>query len=469
MAPMAEYHVQALTEALDGIDRGALARAIAGRPAGHAAAIATEMQQAILVDVPAFSQSRNPALPPDLARHCREHIEEILRLLRDATVGRFEFVQEYARRRAEQRFPLDATLHSYRSGAKILARWLRQSAAPNKSAKASQDACSRVDGFAREYTDAVSTVFASAYSSHLLLLADVAGDQRTQLLKLLLDGSDEADVRAARLLREGGFLEERQLFCVALARSVDPTEMLDAPRARRLAEAIEQIMAEVPVRRLLDVHLNKVTMVFAAVRRISGWTAPRASLAAQIQEKLAFVGNAALIGVSNDVVSASQVPNAYREAAAALEMASVGQRVVRFSEISLPRLLLHFAAQDFCRVLPAWTKEFYQANDDADGALIATLRAYADVDMNVLKAAQVLSVHPNTIYARLQRIAAISGLDARSLHPLLDLLIVSDCNPQGRRPSVPPRVRLSPTNHDGSAPVGTSRKYSRASVRRASR
>ena len=73
------------------------------------------------------------------------------------------------------------------------------------------------------------------------------------------------------------------------------------------------------------------------------------------------MGNAALIGISNDVVSASQVPNAYREAAAALEMASVSQRVVRFSDISLPRLLLHFAAQDFCRVLPAWTKEFYKA------------------------------------------------------------------------------------------------------------
>ncbi len=428
---MSDYHVNALSESLHRIGRGAPVAAMIGRLSSNAAKIAAQLQQAVLTEVPEYTKSRNPALLPELARHGNEHIQEILRLLREGTVGRFEFVHEQARRRAEHRFPLEATLHAYRSGSKILSRWLRESALmPRKSAKAAQEAITGVTDFAMEYTDAISTAFAAAYSSHLLLLAEVAGDQRSQLLRILLEGSDEADVRAAKLLREAGFLEERQSFCVALARSVDPAEMLDAPRARRLVDAIEQIVANLPVRRLIDVHLNKVTMVFAAVRRISGWTAPRASLAKQIKETLAFVGNAALIGVSSDVPSTSQVPTAYREAAAALELASVGRRVVRFSEISLPRLLLHFAAQEFRRVLPPWTADFYEANEHAKGALIATVRAYADVDMNVLKAAQVLGVHPNTIYARLQRIADISGLDARSLHPLIELLIVCDCNPR---------------------------------------
>lgn len=47
--------------------------------------------------------------------------------------------------------------------------------------------------------------------------------------------------------------------------------------------------------------------------------------------------------------------------------------------------------------------------------------------MNVLKAAQSLGVHPNTVYARLQRIFDISGLQARSFDALSDLLIVCDC------------------------------------------
>jgi sugar diacid utilization regulator len=76
---------------------------------------------------------------------------------------------------------------------------------------------------------------------------------------------------------------------------------------------------------------------------------------------------------------------------------------------------------------PAWAPEFYAADDAARGALAATLRAYAGVDMNVLKAAQSLGVHPNTVYARLQRIFDISGLQARSFDALSDLLIVCDC------------------------------------------
>ena len=430
-APMSDFHAKSLGEALQRIGRGAPVSAIIGRLSSNAPKIAAQLREAVLTEVPEFSKSRNPALLPELARHGREHIEEALRLLSGGAVGRFEFVHEHAQRRAEERFPLEASLHAYRSGSKVVSRWLRESAfSLKKPAKASREAIASLTDFAMEYTDAISTAFAAAYSSHLRLLAEVAGDQRSQVLKILLDGNDEADVRAGRLLREAGFLEERQSFCVALARSVDATEMLDAPRARRLADAIEQIVADLPARRLIDVHANKVTMVFAAVRRISGWTAPRAPLAKQIQETLGFVGNAALIGVSNDVPSTSQIPTAHRQAAAALELASVSQRVVRFSEIPLPQLLLHFASQDFRRVLPAWTNEFYKANDDSDGVLIATLRAYAQVDMNVLKAAQVLDVHPNTIYARLQRIAGISGLDARSLHPLIDLLIVSDCGPR---------------------------------------
>jgi hypothetical protein len=429
---MTNYHASGLNDALRRVAASPFLAAAIERVAGNAGALAAQLQQAVLADVQQFSKSRNPDLLPELARHGAEHVEEIVRLLRGGDPGRFDFVHEHARRRAEQRFPLEATLHAYRSGHKVLSRWLRESAltvaAPAQDA---QRAIAAIADFAMEYTDAISMAFAGTYSSHSLLLADVAGDQRAELLQILLDGHDEADIRAARILRASGFLDERQSFCVALARSVDPTEMLNASRARRLADAIEQIVAELGVRRLIDVHTSKVTMVFAAVRRDSGWTAPRSSLAKRINAALAFVGNAALIGVSNDAPSTSHIPTAYREAAAALELASVSQRVVQFSEIPLQRLLLHFAAEDFHRVLPAWAGEFYDADDNARGALVATLRTYASVDMNVLQAAQALGVHPNTVYARLQRIFDISGLQPRSFNALTDLLIVCDCNRRG--------------------------------------
>src|ERR1035441_9409714 len=321
---MSDYHANALNDALRRVASSPFLAAAVDRVANNVTAIAAQLQQAVLAEVPEFSKSRNPDLLPELAHHGREHVEEIVRLLRGSGLGRFDFVHEHARRRAGQRFPLEATLHAYRSSHKVLSRWLRESALTVASpAEDAQRAIAAITDFAMEYTDAISTTFAGTYASHSLLLADVAGDQRSQLLQILLDGHDEADMRTARILRDAGFLDERQSFCVALARSVDPTEMLNASRARRLADSIEQIVAELAVRRLIDVHTNKVTIVFAAVRRDSGWTAPRSSLAKRIRAALSFVGNAALIGVSNDVPSTSHIPTAYREAAAALELASV--------------------------------------------------------------------------------------------------------------------------------------------------
>jgi sugar diacid utilization regulator len=181
------------------------------------------------------------------------------------------------------------------------------------------------------------------------------------------------------------------------------------------------------VRRLIDLHHNKVTMIFAAVRRDSGWTAPRAALGKQVLSMLNQVGNAALIGISNDVPSTSHIPTAYREAGTALELASVSQRVMQFSAVPLRRLLLHFGAHDVRRVLPAWASAFYEADAKSNGALAATLRAYASADMNILKAAEALGVHANTVYARFQRVHSMSGLQPTSFEALSDLLVVCDC------------------------------------------
>jgi hypothetical protein len=447
-----DYHAKALNDALRRLEGSPFLAATIQRVADNATAIAAQLQQAVLAEVPQFSQSMNPDLLPESARHSAQHIGEILRLLHGGDLGNFDFVREHARRRAEQRFPLEATLHAYRSGHKVLSRWLRESpltgAPPTKDSR--RDIAAVAD-FAMEYTDAISTTFASTYSSHTLLLADVAGDQRAELLQILLNGHDEADPRVARILREAGFPHKRQAFCVALARSVDPVEMLNAARARRVADAIEQIMAESAVHRLIDVHANNVAMVFSDVRRESGWTAPRSSLAKRMSEALSFVGNAVLIGVSNDVPSTSHIPMAHREATAALELAHVTQRVVQFSEIPTQQLLLYFAGEDFRRVLPGWANEFYVADDHAHGALTATVRAYANADMNVLQAAQSLGVHPNTIYARFQRIFDISGLQARSFTALTELLIVSDCTRDGA-------AGLSESGNY-SLPIGSSRPH----------
>ena len=425
---MADYHAIALQAVLRRLASSSGLAAVVLRVAAEATKLNAALSAAVKAEVPQYSSSGNPDVLPEAAAHAARHTEEILRLLRGGAVADFDFVRDHARRRAEQRFPLEATLHAYRSAQKVFSRWLREAllAATPAAADAQHDMAAIAD-FALEYTDAISTRFASHYSSHTLRMAEVAGAERAEILQLLLNGHDEADLRVARLLRDAGFPDRRQSFCVALARSVDPAEMLNAARARRLADAIEAVIADCAVGRIIDIHVNKVTMVFADVRRDSGWTAPRGSLCAQIAAALQFVGNAALIGVSSDVPSTAHIPTAHREALAALELADAAHRVVRFEAIPLQRLLLHFAADDLRRLLPAWSREFREADQRAGGALGATLRAYADADMNVQRAAQVLGLHPNTLYARFERIEHITGLPARSFHSLSALLVVCDC------------------------------------------
>ena len=125
--------------------------------------------------------------------------------------------------------------------------------------------------------------------------------------------------------------------------------------------------------------------------------------------------------------STSRIPTAYREASLALELADVTHRVVQFSEIPARLFLLHLAGETLHQVLPAWTSDFLAADDKAGGDLVASLRAYANANMNLLKTAETLAVHPNTIYARFQRIRDMTGLDAKSYHALTELLIVADC------------------------------------------
>ena len=111
---MSDYHAHALEETLRRLASSSISATAIDGIAKNAPAAAAKLQQAILVEVPAFSRSRNPDLLPQLAEHGSEIVDEIVRLLRAGRLGRFEFVRAHARRRAEQRFPLEATLHAYR-------------------------------------------------------------------------------------------------------------------------------------------------------------------------------------------------------------------------------------------------------------------------------------------------------------------------------------------------------------------
>jgi hypothetical protein len=119
--------------------------------------------------------------------------------------------------------------------------------------------------------------------------------------------------------------------------------MENPARAQRIVESIAGAMAALPVRTLLGTRDGVVTAVFSDTRRLSGWTAPQTQLAARIQAALLILGPSVLIGIGTDQPSTAFIPGALREAAAALDLASVSERVVRYSELPFRRLLNCFS------------------------------------------------------------------------------------------------------------------------------
>ena len=411
-----------------GVLPGALAPLEAAREATAAA-----LRQAVLEAVPAWTASANPEILPGLDAHIGEHLDEVIRLFRGRRADGFGFVARFAAAHATHRFPLEALLHTYRCVHRAVSTWVRDAAlaSADESAHVRRVVAAAAD-FAIEYADAVSTAATSSYVDETRRLAEAEGDRRTELLNLLLTGYDEADSRAAQLLRRAGYLEQRQSYCVVAARSVDPGEMKNAARAGRMADALGDVLRTTSLRYLVGVREGLVLAVVSGTRRISGWTAPQSLLADRLHAPLRKVGPAALIGVSNDVPSTAHVPRAVAEAKTALDLASVADRVRHYGALSLRRLLVAHGGEALAATLPPWVERFLAADDRAKGRLRDTVAAYADADMNVLRAARQLNVHPNTIYARAEKLEQATGKNLMRWHDLTELLLASELRPVQR-------------------------------------
>ena len=388
---------------------------------------ARTLRESILAEEPAFRASGNPELLPELDQHVGAHTAELARLFAGGHPGDLAFVRDLARLLAEQHFPLEAFLHSYRLGHRVLSHWLREAVLAAKPRR-SDDAISAVADFAIAYTEAISTLATSEYVAHTRRIAEAGSDQKTGLLSLLLAGYDESDQRVAQILKRAGYLEQRQTYCVAVVQSANPAEMEQTARAERIVAALADAIAPLPVRLLAGIRSNLVVAVFSDKRRQSGWTAPQADLALRLVPRLEILGPAVLVGLSADHPSTAFIPKAFQEAGIALGLASVGKRVVRFSDLPLRDLLVHHGSGQVQSLLPFWAGAFRHADQKADGVLLETLRALADCDMNVQAAARKLGRHPNTITARLERIRDLTGLDGGRYHDLGELLLAADCS-----------------------------------------
>lgn len=418
---------QALRDAVDTLIDLAGGDALAAHLGAGKADLVTALEERVRAEVDAYSASANPDILPQLRQHLSALVEVIGELLtsgQDQGLSGLAFVAAYARLLSQQRFPLEATLHTYRCSHRVVAGWVRDAAlaAADSDAQVRRVVAAAAD-FALEFTDAISTVATAEYVAETRRLAEAESDRRTVLLNALLQGHDEADARTAQYLRRAGYLEQRQSFCVVVARSVDPREMDNPARAQRMVDAVADVLRDTPVRKLIGVREGIVTAVLSGTRRLSGWTAPQTLLAERVLPRLQQIGPAAVIGLSDDAPSTSHVRRAHKEALIALDFADVAHRVVPYSRIPFRQMLVRHARENVQSSLPGWLGAFQRADDRARQSLSNTLLAYADANMNAQQTAKALSIHANTVYSRMQRIDDTTGKNPLHYHDLTELLL----------------------------------------------
>ena len=415
-----------LVESLPALSKFGLKAVAIASQSEPATRVARQAREAVVAKVEAYQAPARLDGLADFERHVCLLISELSFWVSDARVRDLDFVHVYARKCASQRLPIEATLQAYRFTLPLLVRWLCDEFVTYRGRDRAQARAALAE-FAAQYTSAASIAFAAAYSAHAAIFAEAEGDRRAELLGILVDGFNESDVRVARLLKQSGYLEQRLRFCVAVAQATDPLEMENTARAQRISDAIVECVASLPVRVLVGVRRNLVTAVFSDTRRVSGWTAPQANITERVKECLLALGPSVLVGLSGEQASPSVISLGLHEAMLALEFATVAERVKAFSSLSIRRLLVHRGVEFAQSALPTWFGAFRDANAKSQSDLVKTLRALGDADMNVQGAARRLKLHANTVYARLQRIEELTGLNAQRYHDLTELLLVADC------------------------------------------
>ena len=168
---------------LDTLRRAGVVPAVAERLRADTESANRAAVELTVEEVTAYTASGNPDVLPELRQHIAGHTEAVMALLADRNPDEVRFVTAHARRRAEQKFPLEALVHSFRCTHKALLPWIRNASLAVASDDAHvQRVVAAVTDLLAEYIDSVGRLAINEYVAHTRRFAEAEGDRRTELL-----------------------------------------------------------------------------------------------------------------------------------------------------------------------------------------------------------------------------------------------------------------------------------------------
>jgi sugar diacid utilization regulator len=392
----------------------------------HSGALVEAAVEAIRAEVPAYAAQEEPFFV-DVRDQAAKHFRTKLCLLleeRDATLEDVAFVRGGAMRRARAGFALEDYLNAFRVGQQVF--WEAVLATAGHT-PLGHEAALTLNAPLLRYCDFVSTHAGRAYVESQQYMVAEDDHQRRDLLERLLAGTVPVNGPLLAAARGYGLGAETPMM-VALAVVVGPQADADAPFA-----ASATITRAVPwqARILVVVRQGEIVAVPALCHG-----ADPAGLCDHLEaacDRLRREGMPLAMGISTVADGVAELPRAYLEARTALEGVAGG------GVVALPRLspfdYLALRADDTARwLVDQRVRAFLDEDRARGGVLIATVRAFADADLNLRVAAERLQVHPNTAQYRLRRVQERSGRNPRRIADLLDLLVAMTLDDGAARP-----------------------------------
>jgi hypothetical protein len=374
--------------------------------------LADEAAGRILSEIPAY-RSADAQMRRDVRAHVRAHLTASIGSLGEESVTREDllFVRPHAARRAK-RVSVSDFVRAFYIGERVL--W------DTALAVAAEDEALREAVFVLasrlpRYFEVATTHAAEVYLEAQEQLAATGERLRRDVLEELLAGREPELGPRLDVARAAGLGSDTPCIVISATPSASGGD-------EQLLRGAASALARAAAGRTPPLAVVRQDEIVVILRPVTGGASRLVARLEATQRRLAAGGLSLAIGVSTTVPGLAEVPAAYREA-----------RAVRGTEPGVAALSAMTAFQYLtCRPDPTAARliapqihEFLAQDARDGGALIATLRAYADCDLNARRAAAALHIHVNTAHYRLGRIAERTGCDLHRVSDLMEILIAA--------------------------------------------
>ena len=421
-----ETDTQRLEEAPGRRDHGPAMRRVGEALAARYTEIGQTVTARIVDEIPDY-RALAPTVIADLRAGSTVTVELLARTSAEGSTVRREdlgFLRELAARRVHQGVSLDVFMHAYRVA--LLAYW------DVCAEEASRLRLSREAGFALasstiEAIDIITTQAAEAYLREENRLRTQTGRAARDLVERLINGQPIEPRRrhpAAPSLDPTGQL-------ITVVGRVEQTALAVGDALQIARETLEESMSLGTATPLVAIRHGDLVLITTG-------TSPRGKISRLRTARQRTIDDHNIdvhYGISVPSQGFASVQQAYREATLSLTYTSASRPIVSLYELSSLECAVIGATATTKAVIASKANSLQALPPDDLATTVETIRAFANANLNVAKAAGEMHVHPNTVRYRLQQIATKTGHDPRTLTGLVDLICILELTDDGQGPT----------------------------------